>query len=58
MSKSFSLHYVHYYDMVKCHQNMNSEEMGIELQQEKMIDFDYCNDYLRSISSKILLWQC
>ena len=26
--------------------------------QEKMMDFDYCEEYLRSISNKMLLWQC
>ena len=30
----------------------------LSLQQEKMMDFDYYEDYLRSISKNILLWQC
>ena len=29
----------------------------LSLQQEEMMDFDYSEEYLRSISSKILLWQ-
>ena len=29
---------------------------GYCLQQEKMWDFDYCEEYLRSISNKILLF--
>ena len=31
---------------------------GYCVQQEKMMDFDYCEEYFRSISNKILLWQC
>ena len=27
-------------------------------QQEKIMDFEYCEEYLRSILNKILLWQC
>ena len=27
------------------------------LQEEKIMDFDYCEEYLGSISNKILLWQ-
>ena len=30
----------------------------MRLQQEKMMDFDYCDEYLGSISNKILFWQC
>ena len=26
--------------------------------KKKMMDFDYCEEYLTSISNKILLWQC
>ena len=44
--------------MVKCSRNMNFEEMDTELSTGKMMDFDYCEEYLRSISNKILLWQC
>ena len=42
--------------MVKCSQNVNFEEM--EHSTGKFMDFDYCEEYLRSISNKILLWQC
>ena len=27
-------------------------------QQEKIMDFEYCEEYLRSILNKRLLWQC
>ena len=27
-------------------------------QKEEIMGFDYCGEYLRSISNKILLWQC
>ena len=27
-------------------------------QQEKIMGFEYCEEYLRSILNKILLWQC
>ena len=40
--------------MVKYSQNVNFEV--IERSTGKMMDFDYCEEYLRSISSKILLW--
>ena len=26
--------------------------------RKKMMDFDYCEEYSRSISNKVLLWQC
>ena len=26
--------------------------------EEKMIDFDYCQEYLGTISNKLLWWQC
>ena len=35
---------------------MNFEEM--ELSTGKIMDFDYCEEHLRTISNKILLWQC
>ena len=28
------------------------------LHRKKMMGFDYCEEYLRSRSNKILLWQC
>ena len=30
----------------------------VSLQKEKMVGFDYCEEYLTSISNKILLLQC
>ena len=30
----------------------------LSVQQEKAMDFEFCEEYLRSISNKILLWQC
>ena len=42
-------------DMVKCCRNKNFEGMDTELSTGKMMDFDYCEEYLRSISSKALL---
>ena len=45
-------------DMVKCRRNKNFEGMDTELSTGKMMDFDYCEEYLRSISSKALLWHC
>ena len=43
--------------MVKSCRNMNFDWIVI-LQQEKLMRFDYCEKYLRSISNKMLLWQC
>ena len=45
-------------DMVKCRRNKIFEGMDTELSTGKMMDFDYCEEYSRSISSKILLWHC
>ena len=50
--------YHYHYGMVKCHQIVNFEEMGTEWSQEKIMDFEYCEEYLRSILNKVLLWQC
>ena len=36
--------------------NVNFEEMDTESSTGKMMDFDYCKEYLRIISNKIL-WQ-
>ena len=41
-----------YDDVVKCRRNLNFEKMATE----KMVGFD--EEYLRSTSKKILLWQC
>ena len=53
MSEAFSWDHDHY-DLVKCRQNMNFEEMNTEPSTEKMISFDYCEECLKSISNKIL----
>ena len=45
-------------DMVKCRRNVNLKGLILSLQQEKMVNSDYCVEYLRSISNKILLWHC
>ena len=42
--------------MVKCRRNVNFEDIGIlEPSTGKMVDFYYCEEYLRSISNKILI---
>ena len=41
--------------MVKCGRNVNFEEMHTDLSTEKMMDSEYCEEYLRNISNKILL---
>ena len=43
-------------DMVKCRRNVNFEEMDTERSTGEIMDFDYCEEYLRSLSNKILLW--
>ena len=43
--------------MVKSCWNVNFEEMDTDCQQEKIMDFQYCEEYLRSIFNKILLCQ-
>ena len=45
-------------EWMKCHWNVNFEQIDTEPSGKKMMDFDYCEEYLRSISNKILLWQC
>ena len=57
MSTLFSCAYDRY-DIVKCRRNMNFEEMDTEPLIVKKDGFYYCEEYLRSISNKILLWQC
>ena len=51
-SKLFS-----YDAVVKCRRNLNFEKMDTALTTGKMMGFDYCEEYLRGTSSKILLWQ-
>ena len=46
---------ISHYNIVKCCRNVNFEEIDTEPSAEKMMDFDYCEEYLRSISNKILL---
>ena len=50
--------------MVKCLRDVSSEEMDkrwinvqrwIAFNRKKMLDFDYCEEYLRSVSNKILI---
>ena len=50
MSKLFLCDYDHC-DMVKCHRNVNFEEIGTD-----MMDFDYCEEHLRSLPNELLLW--
>ena len=56
MPKLFFQHY--HYDIVKSRRNVNFEEIDTKRSTGKMMDFGYCEEYLRSISNKILLWQC
>ena len=44
--------------IMKCRRNVNFEEIDSEPSTEKLMDFDYCEENLRSISNKILLRQC
>ena len=59
MSKLFSFDYDPY-DMVKYCRNVNFKETDSEPEPstEKVMDFDHCEEYLKSISNEILLWQC
>ena len=56
MSKLFFENYR--YDMVKCRRNVSFEGMDTECSTGKNDRFDYCEEYLRSTSNKILSWQC
>ena len=42
-------------DMVKCHQNVNLKRLILSVQQKKMMDFDYYEEYLRNISNKNII---
>ena len=53
MSKLFS-----YDGVVKCCRILNFEKMDSALLEEKMMGFDYREEYLRSTSNQILLPQC
>ena len=50
MSKLFS-----YDSVVKCRRNLNFEKIDTGLTQKKIMEFDYCEEYLRGTSNKILL---
>ena len=43
---------------VKCYRNVDFEEIDTECSTGKIMDFEYCEEYLKSTSNKILLWQC
>ena len=49
MSKLFSYDYDH-------HERYGETSLRCERSTDKMMDFDCCEEYLRSISNKILLW--
>ena len=51
MSRLFSCDYDHY-DMIKSHWTVNFYEMDTEPSTGKMMDFDYCEEYLKSIWNK------
>ena len=57
MSKLFSYDYDHY-DVAKCRWNLVLKRWILRFTQEKMMGFDYCVEYLRNPSNKILLRQC
>ena len=57
MSKLISYDYDHY-DVVNCHWLWILKRWILGLTQEKMTGFDYCEEYVRSTSNKILLRQC
>ena len=46
------------YDTVKCCRNVNFLEIRTDPSTRINDDFDYCEEYLRSLSNKILLWLC
>ena len=46
------------YDVVKCSRNLNFEKMDTGSYIGTKMDFDYCGEYLRSTSNKILVRQC
>ena len=53
MSKLFS-----YVGVVNVAEIWNLERWILRFTQEKMMGFDYCEEYLRITSNKILLRQC
>ena len=52
VSKLFS-----YNDVMKCRRNLNFEKLDTASFTGKNDGFDYCEEYLRGISNKILLRQ-
>ena len=58
MSKLFFQNYHYHYGKMKCFRNEDFEEIDTECSTEKMVHFEYCEEYLRSTPNKILLWQC
>ena len=53
----FSKYYYHY-GMVNVAKLWIFKKWRLSGQQEKNMDFEYCEEYLRSILNKILLCQC
>ena len=43
---------------MKCCRNLNFQKMDNASYKGKIDEFDYCEEYLRSTSNKILLRQC
>ena len=56
MSKLFFQNYQYHCGMVKYCRNVDFEEMDTECSARK--NYRFSEEYLRSISNKILLWQC
>ena len=56
MPKLFFLNYHYHYAKVKCCGNVDFEEMYTECSTGKIMDFEYCEEYLGGTSNKILLW--
>ena len=44
------------YDMVRCAEMWLLKRWMLSVQQEKIKNCDYCEDYSSSISNKMLLW--
>ena len=59
MSKLFSFEYLTTHcSMVKCQKMSIVKRLILSLQQKKTMDFYHFEEYLKSISNKILLRQC
>ena len=58
MSKLFSYDFLAIYDsMIKCHQNLE-KRLILGPKEKKILDLDYYEEHLTSISNKTLLWHC